>query len=238
MKYSILMPYYDRQEQLKETLKSFVSLYRNRDDYEIIIVEDSKQTEEMEKELQKVLFSSIFSDLFFYIIKSKGKNNYSPSIQYNEGAAKSSGKFLILTNPECKHEVDILGGLDVLLNKNQEQYIVCGCQSLDKGNNFKRWYQHTKHRNARYHFCSCISRVNYYKVGGFNDVYSDGYGYDDNSFRDRVIYSGINLNCQDDLLVSHLWHPKKRPLNYRFLLERNSKLYQKETEMLRRNSKC
>ena len=166
-------------------------------------------------------------------IKCSGENCYSPSTAFNDGAKISTGRYLIITNPECKHEVDILGGLDLIIDENPNVYIVCGCASLNKDGSFDRWYQHSVHRNKKYHFCSCISRKNFNAVKGFNEDYSIGYGYDDDSFRDRVIYSGITVICCDNLLVSHLWHEKTRPNNYRSLLNRNKRLYEKETRFLK-----
>ena len=42
MKYSIIMPYYDRRYQLKKTLESFCIFYSYRQDYEVVLVEDGK----------------------------------------------------------------------------------------------------------------------------------------------------------------------------------------------------
>lgn len=226
------MPYYDRVNQLEETLCSFVSLYQ-RNDFEIIIVEDTKQTEQMSNELKELLNQYIFKNLRIKHIKSNGIKNFSPSTQFNEGVFVCHGDYLIITNPECKHEVDILGGLDLIIAENPNDYIICGCASLNKDGLFDRWYQHSVHRNKKYHFCSCISRKNFNAVKGFNEDYSIGYGYDDDSFRDRVIYSGIHIICCDDLLVSHLWHEKLRPNGYRSLLNRNKRLYEKETRFLK-----
>jgi glycosyltransferase involved in cell wall biosynthesis len=40
IKYSIILPYYNRKNLINTTLTSFVHFYQNRNDFEIIIVDD------------------------------------------------------------------------------------------------------------------------------------------------------------------------------------------------------
>jgi GT2 family glycosyltransferase len=68
----------------------------------------------------------------------------------------------------------------------------------------------------------------YKAIGGFNEEYTQGYGYEDNSFRDRIIKAGILVVLNDDLLVTHQWHAKVHPKDYRPLLNRNKAIYDKE----------
>ena len=225
MKYSILLPYYDRLSQLETTLKSFVELYSDRKDFEIIIIEDRKQKPQMTVDLLGLLGDSDFIKLKWKYIKCSADISFSPATAFNDGAKESNGEFLIITNPECKHDVDILSELDKEFESDTESYIICACKSINKNGTFHRWYQHTKHRNRMYHFCSAISKEIYFKIGGFDERFTKGISYDDNAFIDNIIKSDIKVKVRDDLIVSHLWHKKNRPYGYRSLLARNKKLY-------------
>jgi len=227
MKYSIIMPYYDRIEQLRNTLESFVRLYSDRDDFQVVIVLDNKLTVGMERQYYS-LTSEYNEHLQISTIWSSGQNVYNPATAFNEGADWASGEILILTSPECQHEINILAGLDIEFEKTKDVYVVCACKALTHTGKMKMWYQHSEHRNAQYHFCTALSAENYNKVGGFNEEYTSGYGYDDNSFRDRIKRAGIPFINRDDLLTIHQWHEKIRPENWRELLKRNKLLYESE----------
>jgi len=233
IKYSIILPYYDRLNQLVITLSSFFFYYMDRNDYEVILIRDQKQTQEMNLDLDRTL-QPFYHLMNIKIIDTKAKVSFSPSTAYNEGVRVSSGAFLIITNPECKHDINILSEMDKEFDQNPNVYIICGCKSLEKDGTMERWYQHSIKRNCNYHFCSGISKENYWKAGGFNERYTPGYGYDDNSFRDRIHSIRIPFLVRDDMIVSHQWHQKLRPMAYRELLQRNKDLYHKESKGLRR----
>ncbi len=114
----------------------------------------------------------------------------------------------VITNPECRHDADILAGLDAIFAANGNAYVVCSCESLDsKGRHFM-WYQHSQRRNCCYHFCTALTRENWHRVGGFDERYADGIAYDDNDFRESVRAAGLQFVVRDDLKTTHLWHPK------------------------------
>jgi GT2 family glycosyltransferase len=220
------MPYYDREPQLRATLKSFSELYQ-RNDFEVIVIEDQKQTPGMTVDLLGVLdeFIPFFTTQY---IKSQAGICYNPATAYNEGAKAAQGEFLVLTNPECRHDGDVLKGFDSILKEAVNSYIICSCKALKKDNKFHMWYQHSLYRAAQYHFCSCIKKEVYWQIGGFNEAYTQGYGYDDNSFLGRVQASSLKIVQADELQVTHLWHQKVQPPNYRELLQRNRTLFEKE----------
>lgn len=228
IKYSILLPYYHRPEQLRRTLQSFVAEYYYRNDFELIIIEDQKQTENQSLELESLLYE-YKSNIFFIWIRSQAKNAYNPAQAYNEGAAIARGKFVVLTSPECMHAVDILEGFDQEFTKQEESYVICACKAFQQNNKFHMWYHHTEHRNVEYHFCSALLKESYFsRVGGFNEAYTQGYGYDDNSFLLRIQKAKIPIIHRDDLLVHHLWHEKVVPSTYKELLKRNRNLFEQE----------
>jgi len=217
MKYSIIMPYYKRDFHLYNTLISFAHHYKDRDDFEVVIVEDIKNIED-EGDHNKLLdVIDKFSHVNIKRIDSNFVNCYNPAPLFNLGVKESSGKYLILTNPEVFHKVNIFDGLDSLFGQDKNVYVVCGCENVIKypqyAESFEKftyehhqWYQHSKHRNALFHFCSAISKENYLKIGGFDERYKDGIAHDDNDFRDTVFKNKIKVLVNDNLHTLHLAH--------------------------------
>jgi hypothetical protein len=240
MKYSFLFPYYNRADCFALTLSSFKELYQSRNDYEVVIIEDFKNISNVgyHEKLKSII--SIFNPFFpIKHIECDIQNMYNPSILFNLGAKGSLGAYLIVTNPECCHMVDILKGLDGEFEKNPLAYVVCSCLAVQlktPRTNFEpckikmedftsvQWYQHTKHRNCSWHFCSCISKDTYFKFGGFDEQYAKGIAYDDVDFINTVRKSGSPVIPRDDLLTYHIAHDISYQSNGA-LMEINRKYY-------------
>jgi glycosyltransferase involved in cell wall biosynthesis len=215
MKYSIIMPYYNRPE-LRFTLDSYAGLYKDRKDVEIIIVEDSKNrsSEPFHKKMMKII-DKYSKDLVIRVILDH-KESFNPSSKYNIGAKESKGKVLMLTNPEVPHTLDIFKEIDKENLNNV--YIICSCKAVylseDKGTfkdssyRFYMWYQHTKSRDVRYHFCTLITKEDYTKVGGFNEAFCAGIAYDDDNFVKRVQKAKLIMLPRDDLVTIHIEHSR------------------------------
>lgn len=212
MKYSILMPYYKRGMQLQSTLKSFDHFYKDRDDYEVIVIPDNKNNDQDMADLDTVI--GVFSSINIKKINGTQGKSFSPATNYNIGARAADGEFLILTNPEAMHTVDILKAIDDEIDESKENYIVCSSLSIPVkylpvekiGTINGKWYQHSVYRNTGCNFCSVISKENYFKIGGFSEEYSEGIGFDDDDFREKVNHAGIKFKYRDDLVTLHLHH--------------------------------
>lgn len=209
------MPYYSRPE-LRFALDSFVHYYAHRDDIEVVIVEDSKnfKSEEKHNALLKILEKYKDGVKITHILDDI--ESYCSSSKYNAGVRASTGSVIVLTNPETPHNFDIFQYIDKIDMSNT--YVVCACASVtllvDRGTffnsdlGFHMWYQHTIHRNALYHFCSIISKDNYYKIGGFDERYSEGLAFEDDNFVKRVQKHKLNIVPRDDLYTYHIEHPR------------------------------
>ena len=228
MKYSFLMPYYDRIVQLKNTLESFRRFYSSRrSDYEVVIIENGKNFVDVQMHLDLISTSVQFADIPMKVVKTNIKPQ-NPAPLFNMGARMAHGDIFILTNPECKHAADVLSGLDQEFDDGvNDKYVVCACESLLKDGSHHMWYQHSQHRNKLYHFCAAIHNSTYWMLGGFPDEFADGYCYDDDAWIWKVQNAGLNIVTRDDLLVQHQWHTKHRPENWKELLERNKQRYLK-----------
>jgi hypothetical protein len=228
------MPYLKRLDCLQNTLKSFNWHYNKRNDYEIIIVEDRKNVRNYKEHHNLKRFLDLVKKDFNIIqAESQEIDNYNPADLYNIGAEEASGEFLVITSPECFHDTNILDGFDEGLKNEKNQYIICACKNVENlmisNNQYvsyhpMKWYQHSVHNNKQFHFCSCISKENYTKMGGFDSGYSIGIGYEDNDFQERVWHlGGIQIINRDDLVVLHQNHPKEsvKVKGYKEKLKRN-----------------
>jgi hypothetical protein len=198
---------------------SFVHHYGERKDYEVIISHDVKEcaspdvwnatlevVKEWSDEIRIRMFDGAYGDVS------------NPCLAYNEMARISEGTFLVLTNPECFHENNILGGLDELFAENPDYYIVCACKDSkrpprgkasslsDIDFEFRQWYQHTVHTNRCLHFCSAISKENYFSFGGFDEGYRHGSGREDVDFLEMIKRKGFPILPTDELIACHQQH--------------------------------
>jgi GT2 family glycosyltransferase len=243
MKYSIIMPYFNRAPQLYNTLVSFHHHYRERGDYEVVLVVDNKTREDLGqwRELMQVLVPPPFGVPIRLFI-SPILNSYNPAEAFNYGVLRAQGSYIVLTSPEIFHVTNILRGLDGFFDITPRAYIVCACESGKdiplKIKNFHEfrythhmWYQHSKHRNLRYHFCSALRRSIYEVVGGFDKRYALGIAYDDNDFRETIKAAGVPIIVTDDLLTVHMEHERVWQLgikDYRARLNRNKQLFKQK----------
>ncbi len=206
MKYSILYPYYKRPEIISPSLSSLSKWYLDRKDYEVIFILDLKNNShdrdmffsELEPFWNKMKIVVIDTDIY----------TYNSCRCYNVGAAKATGEFLVISNPECIHSSDVFSGFDFVFQEDPNSYIVCACESIKSDGIFIEWYQHSVHNNRRFHFCSAISKFNYDKIDGFDEDYIYGVAYEDKEWRERVYAHGCPFIVRDDLVVSHIDHPR------------------------------
>lgn len=212
MKYSFIIPYYKR-DCFFFSLKSFEKYYSSRNDYEIIVVEDIKNRNDP---YHHKLLNDIISRFKLPIkLILNEEFTYNPSVSFNLGVKNSNGEYIILTNPECYHESDVLKGFDEEENK-EEVYIVCANKSVvaisytDKLNyHFREWFQHSVQCNRCLHHCACISEKNYLKINGFDEEYKKGIAFEDDDFVWNINKHKIPIIQRDDLITCHIAHNRE-----------------------------
>ena len=243
IKYSLLMPYYNRPTQFEMTLISFLMRYSLRKDYEVVLIEESKNIKN--NEYHDTLLNIInkyskpdpqngrLTSINIKHLQYCERDTLNPSVMFNYGAKNSAGEILVITNPECYHEADVLKGFDREFLMDPNIYVVCGCKLVDMvpggsyfDYKFVMWYQHSVHNNRRLHFCSAITKENYFKIGGFDEGYVDGVAFDDDDFRDTIAYrSGLTIKLRDDLVISHLNHEISNEAKRQDLIDINRNYY-------------
>jgi glycosyltransferase involved in cell wall biosynthesis len=221
---SIVMSYKNRLSQLERTLDSIKKSIIK--DYEIIIVDDGSDEESRLENLK-------FDKLNIIRIEPEEKTWINPCVTYNMGIKQSTGDIVVIQNPECFHMGDVLDY--VKRNIRDDNYISFAAYSLDKfhsqncfdavfcltpsefkeqianqspytGEGSNCWYNHHQFSPKGYHFCSAITKNNLNKLGGFDERYAHGIGFDDDDLVLRVARLPLSISIPEDPIVIHQWH--------------------------------
>jgi glycosyltransferase involved in cell wall biosynthesis len=258
MKISVIMPHFNRLKLLETTLRSIIEQTKfPRSEYEIVIVDDGSDVDQVPK-ASDYLGINVKIGKF---LKEEKKWNC-PCVPFNRAFELSKGERVILQSPECLHVGDIL--THAYENVKVGMYYSYGAYQCSQEQNSKlaalkvmtkekivevlqpirneghghdydcEWYNHSKYRPVGYHFCSAISRYDMVELGGFDDRFRYGIGYDDDEFLFRIKQKGMEVSIMDDPFVVHQQHNK---FNYQvagsnLLLEKNRLLFE-ETKRLK-----
>ena len=239
MKYSFLLPYCKR-DSFESSLISFLHHYSERKDYEIVLIEDISNHEDQGHHDNLLNIIKKYESLINMVYCFDDYRSYNSAKKYNIGFGKSTGEFLILSNPETFHKENVLKGLDEEFSKDPGVYVMCSCQAVHFNNpviasfddynkcRWDMWYQHSQHNNRMLHFCSAISRENFLKVGGFDERYCRGIAYEDDSLRERIRLNNIPLIYRDDLITLHIEHSRQYLYDNKVLHDLNRDLYRNQ----------
>ncbi len=222
---SVVTAYYNRKKLFTRTLNSMLPYY-GKIDFEVIVVDDGSDEAERLEDLQ--------TDYpFLRVIRLEKQNKWykNPCIPFNIGFEAVKGDKIIIQNPECYHFGAILAHVDAHLKENE--YLSFGCFSLDKLNtdddalffdekniaklieNNNRsfttdgdlgWYNHSKFRPEAFHFCAALMSTDLFDLGGFDERYAKGVGYDDDELIWRIKNKKMHIKFIDDQIVLHQNH--------------------------------
>lgn len=252
---SVVTAYYNRKKLFIRTLESMERQY-NKIKFEVIAVDDGSDEIERLEDLQDIY-------PFLRVIRLEKENKWyiNSCIPFNIGFSEVKGDKIIIQNPECYHFNPILEYVENNLIDNQ--YLSFACYSLDKQNTNKDyffndniffnklisennrkcnydgelgWYNHSLHRPKAYHFCAAITTKDLYDLGGFDERYAKGVGYDDDEFVWRVKRK-MKINFVDNYIVLHQNHytndkEKESTLKYQIKSEyrRNNRIFEDITK--------
>ena len=71
------------------------------------------------------------------------------------------------------------------------------------------WYNHSQFRSVAFHFCAALARGRMEELGGFDERFALGVGYDDDELLARVRRLGLRVAIVDEPCVLHQWHYTK-----------------------------
>ena len=215
---SVVMSYYNRKHQLRYTLETLRQ--STVQDYEIIIVEDF-----CDEDQQLPGIEQEFSDLPIKLIRMQdiksSKDYCNPCVPYNVGLRAAVGEHILIQNPECAHQGDVLA--HVSANLKDDVYLSYHCYSATKAeteilqsgdpmpmftHKKSRWYNHRQERPAAFHFASALTRRLLCRLNGFDERYAQGHNMDDLDLVERVKLSGAEIRFVADPWVVHQYHSK------------------------------
>ena len=240
------MTCHNRRQQLINTLNSIAFYYNQKNALEVIIVDDSDDPKEKISDLPgRYLFPVFLMDVPY-------KNWINSCVAYNIAFNKISGSTVIIQNAECMHIGNILKYTEE--NSRTGLYITYGAYSLDYPlgevdfkkdkealfktvvsnpythlQGHKGWYNHTRFRPVKYHFCSAISRTDLENLNGFDERYGLGIAHDDCEILVRIENAGIESTIVNIPFIIHQWHKRTNARRDSVLWQRNFHLYNEKT---------
>jgi len=204
MKLSIVIPYYNRKSLLLNVLKS-IEHYSKGYDTEIIIVDDgSDKKHEVD-----------FDFIDYKLIRLERANIWRGAcIAYNIGFKAAMGDVIMINSSEVVHMGNVIGY--VFKNMTPDKYIAFSTymanedELLDKliFNNF--WGVHSSVGNS-IPYCAVIGKEKMDILGGYDERFAKGIGFDDYDFTDRIYNLGLKMIIIDKPFVVHQWH---KPTEY------------------------
>ena len=248
-KITIVISYYNRQNQLNTTLSTIErSLHNN---FGVIVVDDASI---------KPLIVGGYSFPVHVISIDKDEKRINkwitPATQINKGikhALDLESEIIILQNAEARHCGDVLMYIEE--NLTQNNYISMGCFSLSNKSTYDpgleqniksiieennkcatdsehdSWYNHPLYRGTGYDFCSAVTKENMIKLNGFDEEFSSGICYCDDDMVRRVKVLGLKIDIPTEPIVLHQWHEGSNGSGGGVLTENNKKLYTQKTKL-------
>jgi glycosyltransferase involved in cell wall biosynthesis len=208
-RYSVIVPSYNRQEEIKELLESFTALDFDPERMELIIADDGSRDET--GQLVESFRNRLSFPLHFY-----SQENQGPGAARNMGMEKARGNFYIFIDSDCtvpsdwlrnidhhlrQENADAFGGRDSFLptfpdllkaiNYSMTSFITTGGLRGRKGKKLAKFYPRS--------FNMGLSRDLYRKIGGFGSLRHG----QDIEYSHRIIKSGARLIYIDDAIVFH-----------------------------------
>lgn len=122
VKFSIVMSYFNRKIQIIRTLDKIKETYYNKYDFEVIIIDDNSNEDQI---LTEILSNYPYYINYIYISKEEKGDRINPCNAYNKGFDASTGEIVIIQNPECYHVGDILKYINDNMKENDYYSFSC-----------------------------------------------------------------------------------------------------------------
>lgn len=172
---SVCMPYYERRESLRRTMEAFKEIYTGAPfDIEISVVDDGSIVEPLSWQwMTQWLLPFRFHSL------PEHAEWLNPCVPLNAAVRQATHEIILLQHPEVTHRVDcITPMLDALETKDMTVLCPVKEERPDKGN--RRWVLHPS-LPRRYWFCQMMPKDLYWRVGGMDERFRPGVGFEDDA---------------------------------------------------------
>ncbi len=210
------MTYWNRKRLLANTLKS-IAMYDHP--IKVIVVDDCSTDGDDIHE---------FETDNIRIMTMQNKTWLNTCMAFNYAFKEVDTDVVIFQNAECIHIGDVVG--HTMLNIKDNVYLNYSCYSINEGmtnrvlagenittvinplNSFEcnwgesGWYNHPVFRPKMFHFCSAIMTKDLYALGGFDERFAAGLGYDDDDLVNRIQMKGMEIKMIEDPFVVHQHH--------------------------------
>lgn len=190
---SLILPYWDRQEAANKALELIAKHYRTTN-LEVIVVDDGN----------KVPFVKPKLPIDIQVVRRPEKPLPTPqSKAWNAGVKAAHGDIIALSCIEVLHEAPILAGLAKHLEAFDYVLAATYCPEFNEWQckSDKQWVDLPMGIGPG--FLGLMRRETFEKIGGFDESYHEGAGYEDRDFARRVLKSGAKVKICDDLVVIH-----------------------------------
>jgi hypothetical protein len=216
---SLLLPYWDRQAAANKALSTLAESYSGLQ-IEVIVIDDGNP----------VPFVAPQSfPLKLRVIRMPTKNEpRPPAAAWNAGARAASGDLLALSCIEVQHPHPVLWEMAAQLQEiGRDGYVLASAWCPEQrawhcGGGAQIWDHFPVGVGGS--FLSMMHRTLFERIGGFDEDYMDGAGYEDRDFVRRLQCAGAQIVVRDDMVVHH----PKRGANIKWPPEgfsRNEQLY-------------
>lgn len=208
-KYSIIVPTYNRQDEIAELLESFIDLNFDSRRIELIIADDGSKDDT--RQIVESFRHHMPFPLHFFT-----QSNQGPGAARNMGMERASGDFFIFIDSDCtvppdwlthidrqlsQQQAEAFGGRDHFradfpdllkaINYSMTSFITTGGLRGRKGKKLATFYPRS--------FNMGLSRALYQKVGGFGSLRHG----QDIEYSHRLLKSGAKVIYIDEAIVYH-----------------------------------
>ena len=193
---SLILPYWDRQEAANRAITLLDETYAGWD-LEVIVVDDGNV----------VPFVAPPNSLDLKIVRLPLKPGPTPqSRAWNAGTAAATHPIVVLSCVEVLHATPVLKTMHARFSHlPSPAYVLAAAWCPEQ----QSWHCHSTHRivtcppGTGPSFCGMLYRDTFDSVGGFDEEYHEGAGYEDKDFILRLWTAGVTFHIQDDLVVIH-----------------------------------
>lgn len=193
---SLILPYWDRQEAADTALELIAQQYAGLD-FEVIVVDDGSPTP---------FFRPIWPLNLRVVTLPRKDEPKSCLTPWNEGVKAARGEVVILSCIEVLHEEPVIDELSAEVDRlGPKGYAIAAAWCPEEN----RWHAHSTVKVPQcpegfgLSFCAAIHRDFYLEIGGFDEAYREGAGYEDRDFIWKLHRFGAVPVIRDDLVVTH-----------------------------------